>query len=211
LFPTDETQESDSTPAAGLEQAAGASGRLAPPAESGVQADPVVAGLLADRPEAVAAITQWARPVAEHRAWGFESADDIVQETLLAVVRNIREGRFSGGDLCAYVRRIAKNLSISNYRKARARGVQVALSEESLDLRTPEVVTDVDHRVMVERILSSLDETCRQLIALAYFYGFSRIEIARRLGISEGATKVRLFRCIERVRGMYGTEQGASC
>jgi DNA-directed RNA polymerase specialized sigma24 family protein len=46
---------------------------------------------------------------------------------------------------------------------------------------------------------------------MAYFYGFSRIEIAGRLGISEGATKVRLFRCVERVRGMYRAEQSARC
>jgi len=168
--------------------------------EPEVESQRLVEDFLAGRPQAVARITSWAWPVAAHRAWGFETAEDIVQEALLAVVRGLRTGRFSRGDLRAYVRRIAKNICISAYRRARTRGTQVGQVEE-LPMADP-AGRRAEGLVAANDLLSRLDEACQRLILAAYYYGTPRKEIAQRLGISEGAAKVRLFRCLEKARQM---------
>jgi RNA polymerase sigma-70 factor (ECF subfamily) len=176
------------------------------------ETDRIVTGLMASDPDAVEEVAGWARVVAGHHAWGFETPEDIVQDTLLALIRNVRERRFSGGNLRAYVRRVAKNQCISSYRKARTRGVQVPLNGDApgVSKTVSPGGEDMERSAMAHRILESLDETCRHLITLAYFQGLSRREIAERLGISETAAKVRLFRCIERARAMQAGERGPS-
>lgn len=162
--------------------------------------DATVRGLLARDPAAALRVTGWIRGIAEHRAWGFESSDDLVQETLLAVMRNLQAGRFAGGNLEHYVRRIAKNICVSSYRRSRVRGRELSL-EEAPPLPGPtDESARVEGRLLIQRIMANLDERCRRLIRLAYYEGLARREIAQRLGISESAAKVRLHRCMERAR-----------
>ncbi len=162
--------------------------------------DATVRDLLARDPAAVERITGWIRDIAEHRAWGFESSDDLVQETLLAVIRNLQAGRFAGGNLQHYVRRIAKNICVSSYRRSRVRGRELPLEEAPPLSASGNESVRMEGRLMVQHILDKLDERCRRLIRLAYYEGLARREIAERLGISESAAKVRLHRCIERAR-----------
>ncbi len=167
------------------------------------ETDRVIEDFLAGRQEVVAMVAGWAREVARHRAWGFDSPDDIVQATLLGMVGNLRAGRFGGGDLRAYVRRIAKNLCVSSYRRARTRRGEVSLeTQESEASVAPAAGLDAERRAALGRILALLDEACRRIIVLAYLHGQSRGEIAQRMGISEGAAKVRLFRCLEKARAL---------
>jgi len=160
----------------------------------------IIADFLDNQEPAIRLVAGWARSVASHRAWGFETPDDIVQAALLALVRCFRENRFAEGDLPAYVRRIAKNLCVSSYRRARVRGT--AMSIDSLEaLHDPATRRSSDERVlMLRRILEGLGERCREMISLAYLEGFSRREIAERLGTTEGAVKVRLCRCLQEAR-----------
>lgn len=181
------------------------------PAESEQVEERIISDFLASDPETVATVAGWAREVADHRAWGFESPDDIVQATLLALVRNLQDGRFASGDLRRYVRTIAKNISLSGYRRARTRGVELPLGgDEGRGYEPADTGIDPERLSLLDRILGRLDESCRQIIGLAYLQGFSRREIAQRLGITEGAAKVRLFRCLEKARSTVELVGGTS-
>lgn len=165
------------------------------------------AAFLSDDDHAVAEVTGWIRAVAEHRAWGFDSGEDLVQEALLAVLRNLRAGRYREGNLKHYVRRIAKNICVSSYRRARLRRAQTSLEQSETAkavvpdrARGPSVDERVIDRMAAAAILASLEDRCRRLIQLAFYERLPRREIADRLGISETAAKVRLFRCMERAR-----------
>lgn len=157
-------------------------------------------GFLDSHPPTVALVTEWVRVVAAHRAWGFDSPEDIVQDALLALLCNLRKQRFQQGDLRAYVRRITKNLCVSSYRKARTRRGHVPVTDETPAPAASTGALSLERTSMARRVLDGLDEPCRELIIQAYLRGFSRREIAARLGISETAAKVRLFRCLERAR-----------
>ncbi len=160
----------------------------------------IIAGLLENRSGAAKLIMNWIRPIAENRAWGFDSAEDIIQETLLVIIRNFRTGGYQQGNLRHYVRRITKNICISSYRKAKVRSGQVPLDETQPLPSSGDTGKQLENRAMMSRILESLSDECRRLIFAAYFEGRSRSEIAHTLGISEGAMKVRLSRCLARAR-----------
>ncbi len=163
----------------------------------------LVAGFLANQHEAVRTIAGWARQVATHRAWGFETPEDIVQTTLLALVTCFRERRFAGGNLKAYVQRISKNACISSYRHARVRRGTVSIEAEPVSETVAAPPAEVpEERLTAERILERMEEPCRQIIDLAYRLGLSRKEIADRLEITEAAARVRLFRCLQAARAL---------
>jgi RNA polymerase sigma factor (sigma-70 family) len=153
-------------------------------------------------PESIRTVADWARVVIAHSVWGFENVEDIVQATLLALVQNLREGRFSGGNLRAYVRRIAKNMCISHYRKIQSRGRHVSIDESGQLSSYSRPGAVVEHRNMIDWIFKRLNEACRKIILLAYVQGYSRREISKRLGITEETTRVRLHRCISSARGL---------
>jgi RNA polymerase sigma-70 factor (ECF subfamily) len=162
--------------------------------------DTVAQGCLEGRPEDVRQVVGWARSVAAHRAWGFETSEDIVQATLLAVVQNLRAGRFKGGDFRAYVRRISKNMCITSYRRIKSRGEHVPL-ETCSDPSTHRTSGDgIERDALLKRILAQLKRGCREILLFAYVQGYSRKEIGERLGISEEAARVKLFRCMKEAR-----------
>jgi RNA polymerase sigma-70 factor, ECF subfamily len=164
--------------------------------------DEIVAEFLRNDPASIRLLASWARDVASHRAWGFETPEDIVQATLLALLSNLREGGFTGGDLRAYVRRIAKNLCVSSYRRARVRRTNVSLEDNPSAAAVATRDLDPERSALLKRVLDRLDRGSRDTIEMAYFWGLSRKEMAQRLGVSEGAAKVRLFRSLERARAL---------
>jgi RNA polymerase sigma-70 factor (ECF subfamily) len=175
-----------------------------------LSADPsnvIVQGFLDGRPEDVRQVALWARTVAGHRVWGFETTEDIVQAALLAVVQNLRDGRFDGGDLRAYVRRITKNMCITSYRRLKSRGEHVSLDQTADPLASAPSGTDLERRIVLERILEKLNQDCREIIVFAYVHGLSRKEIGRRLGISEEAARVKLCRCIKNARTLLNESE----
>jgi len=182
------------------------------PASSVGSGESVVAGFLENAPEAIAMVSGWVREVVRHRAWGFEAPDDLTQTTLLALVRNFRDGRYVGGDLRAYVRRVAKNHCVSDYRRRRVRGQEISWDVAGVgqELAAPEPHPECDpgRRVRLERVLRALGDDCRRLIERAYGQGWSRQEMAEDLGISEGAARARLFRCLERARELFARKGG---
>lgn len=172
-------------------------------------AEAIVEGFLAGRPDAVGTIRSWADGIARHRAWGFDSPEDIVQDAMLALTRIFRSGTFVPGDLRAYVRRVVKNLCVSSYRKSVVRGTAVDADVERPDLATPDGAETIAVGAMARRVLDLLEEGCRRIVVLAYIEGLGRKEIADLLGISETAAKVRLFRCLERARQAVGGDRTA--
>lgn len=164
----------------------------------------LIAGFLKGDIPAVRTISGWAETVARYEAWGFESPEDVVQATLLALVQNLRDGRFTGGNLRAYVRRIAKNQCITNYRKQRSRGEHVPLEAVESGLATSPARMDGEDRMSLEFVMDNLDGDCRRIVKLAYLHGRSRQDIARQMGISVEAARVRLFRCLQRARSIAG-------
>jgi RNA polymerase sigma-70 factor, ECF subfamily len=144
------------------------------------------------------------------RALGAEPdlADDITQETFLAVYRKPFEQR-SPGQTVAYLRIVAKNLFLKARRKA---GKEVAIAElEHVESEWNELAGESDGAELAKALkecLKQLEDKPRQALDLQYKEGKQRLQIAEQLGMTDDGvktllrrTKARLKKCMElRVR-----------
>lgn len=140
------------------------------------------------------------------RALGAEPnlADDITQETFLAVYRKPFEQR-SRGQTIAYLRIVAKNLFL----KARRRdGRELAVAElEQVEAEWNELVGEEDGAALaaaLKECLKQLEDKPKQALDLQYQQGKQRVEIAETLGMTDDGvktllrrTKARLRKCME--------------
>lgn len=153
----------------------------------------------------------------QQRVFGFgmkmcgdpEDAKDILQETLLAVVRNLRDFR-GGSAVSTWLYTIARSFCI----KKRRRSKFAPEREESLEAEgdrevraIPDAGRAPDEEIagrQVERVLESaigeLDPMYREVLVLRDVEGLSAPEVSEVLGISVEAVKSRLHRARVAVR-----------
>lgn len=154
----------------------------------------------AGHPEALAALYERYTAVvhrAAHRLTGSRAdADDVLQDVFVGLPEALR--RFAGrGSLEGWIRRIAIRTSLMRIRGASRR------REVPLDDARPRASADaaagVD-RAALERALAALPGALRVVFVLKEVEGYSHAEIARLLGIREGASEVRLHRARKSLR-----------
>lgn len=136
------------------------------------------------------------------------SAEDIVQETFLSAITHL--DRFEGrSSLGTWLYRVAYNASIDRLRKRTDEALPPDEPEEDVDtgvaLPLPKSFVDwaatperwqADREVSAEidRAIAELPQSLRVVFLLRDIEGLSTEETAEALGLSEGATKVRLHR-----------------
>jgi RNA polymerase sigma-70 factor (ECF subfamily) len=132
------------------------------------------------------------------------SAEEVVQESFLAVWRN--RGRFDPGRgsfrpwLLTIVRNRARD-------RLRARRVRVESADDRWD--APSDVVDVWEEVSVEAdrrrvrgALATLPDDVRRVFGLAFYEGFSQSEISARLEMPLGTVKSKMRRGLQRLRDL---------
>lgn len=116
-----------------------------------------------------------------------EDIDDVCQETFLRTYKSSLQSEISSPKSFMY--RVAKNLIISDYRKASTK-----LNEYVEDIDLVDSIIDPQNLendilaqerlgVMFESI-ASLPNKCRQVVIMRKVYGFSTKEIAKRMNIA---------------------------
>lgn len=127
-------------------------------------------------------------------------AQDICQETFL------RAWRFlpsfcpkNGGTFQAFLFKIARNLIIDFARKKKEVPIEEAENVESKE----DLVEEFDKKINAEKLkkaLLQLEDIDRQIILLRYFEEMASIEVARIIGIRDGALRVRTHRVLEKLK-----------
>ncbi len=143
-----------------------------------------------------------------------EDAEEICQETFLAVIKNI--GSFHGGSkLQTWIFRIAANKA-RDYRErqhAAKRGggqsilsLQEELREDSAPLQVPSPLPAPDALLgraegaaQMGQALDRLDMPCREVIDLRYFADLSYEEIAAELKLNPKTVSSRLSKCLDKL------------
>lgn len=122
-----------------------------------------------------------------------EDAADVTQEVYVRVWRSLRGFR-GDANLATWMHRVATNAALTHL-KRRGRMAE-PVEEEKMQERLA-VGDDEDARLSsaeVERALSRLSDGYRVVVVLKDMYGLNCEEIAKEIGLTEGAVKVRLFR-----------------
>ncbi len=145
-----------------------------------------------------------------------EDARDVVQETYIRVIRNIR--RFRGeAAFSTWLYRVTANTAYTLMAKRRRRMAE-SLDEMAETMEPPAdeapgpeaLAISGDARDLLVAALSRLSPSDRMVVVMKDIYGFPHEEIAAELDISVSACKVRLFRARKRLRDVLAEgEPGA--
>jgi RNA polymerase sigma-70 factor (ECF subfamily) len=139
-----------------------------------------------------------------------DTAHDLCQEVLIAVLRALRQGQLRDTErLAAFVHGIARNTA-NNYLRTRRR--QVVLDELSESIQaagSKDPIESAERRQLVNRALSSVSREDRRILTLTLVEGLKPGEIAQRLGLNDEVVRTRksraLRKVIERIRDLSRT------
>lgn len=132
--------------------------------------------------------------------------EDLRQEVRARLIRNLRNGRFNGhSGLRTYVHRITRNVSIDLSRRAWRRHER-SLEPQDDTVAGNAVAADtsrLEAHDLAGRLIVDLGEADRMLVEMVFGEHRSYAEIARHLGVTENAVKLRVLRCKQRILRHY--------
>lgn len=136
-----------------------------------------------------------------------EFVDDCVQETLISI-HQARHTYDPGRPFRAWFFAIVRNKSIDLFRQRRTRTRALEHYQRDHEILSQGDHEREDEHGMAEgRLLESLPEQQREVLVLTKIIGYSGKEAADRLGITEGAVKLRTHRAIRSLRRMLEKEE----
>lgn len=127
--------------------------------------------------------------------------DDVVQESLVRVVRAREKGRVDSPRALLFA--TARNLALDIVRRQRVIAFEpiTEVTDSSVFLSggaIPESVSRNEEIDLLTQAIQSLPDRCRQVFTLRVAYGLSQREIAMRLGISENTVEKQMGKGIRR-------------
>ncbi|MBU0641357.1 MAG: sigma-70 family RNA polymerase sigma factor [Planctomycetes bacterium] len=148
-----------------------------------------------------------------------QTAEDLLQETFLRVVRTIDSYEHSG-KFEAWLFRIAANLARDRARRLRRRGPTASLEAGGSDVGEPAKLGTAapeeerpDQRLLrreaeqrLRGSLAQLSDAEREIVLLRHFSELSFREIADILGVPLGTALARAHRALNRLRNLLGDE-----
>jgi RNA polymerase sigma-70 factor (ECF subfamily) len=127
-------------------------------------------------------------------------ADDLVQETFLAVWKRPFEDRGSPAAR-AYLRRVARNLFLMEVRRRRARPLFTDLAAADEVWIEHDEDDGEAYRAALEKCLDTLAERVRRALEMFYRQGAGRSRIGEALGMTVDGVKTMMRRAREALRG----------
>lgn len=154
--------------------------------------------------------------VAHHIVQDHQVAEDLLQETFLAIWQNAGSYSSQSGAVRSWLVAIVRHRAIDHLRRQRSRQDKkvVPLDELQFDetLSTPDVWEEVWRSLegaQIRRALSLLSKEQRMVIELSYFQGWTQAEIAEGYHIPLGTVKARMRLGLLRLRHLLEqTERG---
>lgn len=143
------------------------------------------------------------------RTGSVEAADDIVGETMLAAMEDLRRFDPARGTFGGWLFGIASHqLSAHERRKGRfRRAIARFWSPDVEDDDALDTLIRYEDVLLARRLLASLSAADREVVLLRYSAGLRLTEIADALGISHGAARMRLSRALQRMAAELGDER----
>lgn len=129
-----------------------------------------------------------------------ETARDLAQEVMLAVVRALRDEQVREPErLAGFVYGTARNV-INSYLRARNRLPREDSIDAALHLATPpDAVDDRERIALVRRALAALESTDRKILLLTLVEGLKPGEIGVRLALTSEIVRARKSRALKKI------------
>jgi len=121
-----------------------------------------------------------------------EEAEDTLVESFMKVFEHIHQFR-NQGSLEGWIRKIAVNTAIEKYRKKNVLYPTISLDDVlEVDFSAPDALSELSSKELI-KMIQKLPAGYQMVFNLYAFEGLKHVEIAERLGISEGTSKSNLF------------------
>ena len=152
----------------------------------------------------------YCRTIAHNILHSSEDAEECVNDTWSKAWNSIPPSR--PNRLSVFLGRITRTLAIDHYRKTNAQkrgGSQIALCLDELSECISDNANITDDYILkdaINRFLQSLRPENARLFMLRYWYMQPIMDIARSLGLSEGAVKMKLKRTRAALKAFLETE-----
>jgi RNA polymerase sigma-70 factor (ECF subfamily) len=153
------------------------------------------------------------RLFASRRVSDAAMAEDIAQETMRRVIEALRSGRVQNtGAIAGFVFQTAKHVCMHAHRSAgrEARAMRRLHDPSDPEGAHPDPLARLvseERRVRVRSALQTLSPDDRDLLRAVYFEQVDTTALARRLGLSPGALRVRKHRAMQRLAAALGSGQ----
>lgn len=132
-----------------------------------------------------------------------ELAKDICQESFVKAWSRIKDFKMDGQwSFQAFLFTIARNKIIDYSRKKK----EFSFAEFENITTDEDLYENIDKKQDIQRVkmvLSKLNSTDRQIVVLRYFEEMSSGEVAKILGIRDGALRVRTFRVMNKLKDIF--------
>jgi len=149
--------------------------------------------------------TERVRVFATRRLDDASAAEDIAQETLRRVVEAIRANRIENQEaLPAFVFQTARNICLHWVRsRAREKSAFARVEHEStLAAPAPDALTALISAERAREVKNAIDRLTpedQRLLGMIYYNEIGTDEIARQLGVTTAAVRVRKHRALQRL------------
>jgi RNA polymerase sigma-70 factor, ECF subfamily len=132
-------------------------------------------------------------------------AEDITQDVFVRVFDRLSQFR-GDAPFGAWLHRVATTTILNALRKSRARSLRETSLDEARYAATRTGGIEPDMRDRVRAALASLPEGLRLVVIMFDVEGYSHDEIAEVLGITSGASRVRLSRARDSLRAVLAMD-----
>jgi RNA polymerase sigma-70 factor, ECF subfamily len=131
------------------------------------------------------------------------AAEDVVQDAFVSVWRHAAGFDSSRGSLRNWLLSIVRNRAIDRLRGGSRTRTEIELEEAEPGAEVPDVwqavAQDLERR-QIQEGFSELPESQRRTLELAYFGGYTHVEIADRMQVPLGTVKSRMRIGLEKMR-----------
>lgn len=131
------------------------------------------------------------------------AAEDVVQDAFVSVWRNAAGFDASRGSLRNWLLSIVRNRAIDRLRGSARVRTELQLETAERTAKVPdaweEVAMDLE-RKQIQEGFSELPDAQRRTLELAYFGGYTHVEIASRMQVPLGTVKSRMRIGLEKMR-----------
>ena len=149
------------------------------------------------------------RQTVRFQIWGEKfDAEEVIQNTRLALLSCFKEVKYKGKGLTTYVCRIAAIQSVMEMRRHyRSEKYRAELTEQIQQQPDPtenpvSTIVGRERKDMAITVLKTLGKLCRQLLMLKFYKGLSYSEMGARLGLTEVNARVSTHRCLQKSKEM---------
>ena len=142
-----------------------------------------------------------------------QEAEDVVQDAFIRVWRSAGGYRVGRGSVRTWILSIVHNRGIDQIRSRASRGrVQDKVEASAPTSEPSEAFAETWKNAQQEQVreaLNTLPQEQVQILELAYFSGYTHIEIAERLDLPLGTVKGRMRLGLKKIRSYFESRDAA--